>query len=51
MKIWSWKAYPLVISAERVVTKNFLKYLEHKGLTKNTFNKSGAKSSTTTNMS
>jgi hypothetical protein len=43
--------YSLVISAERVVTKNFLEHLEHKGLTKNIFNKSGAKSGTTTNMS
>jgi len=61
MKIWPWKSnisgslttliYPLVISAERVVTKNFLKHLEHTGLTKNIFNKSGANSSTTTNMS
>jgi hypothetical protein len=27
--------YPLVISAERVVTRNFLKYLQNIGLTKN----------------
>jgi hypothetical protein len=27
--------YPSVISVERVVTKNFLKYLENIGLTKN----------------
>jgi hypothetical protein len=60
-KIWPWKSkisgslttfiYPLVISAERVVTKKFLKHLEHTGLTTNIFNESGAKSSTTTNMS
>jgi hypothetical protein len=41
--------YPLVISAGGVVTKNFLN-LKNTGLTKNIF-KSGAKSSTTTNMS
>ena len=29
--------YPLVISAEGVVTKNFLKYLDNIGLTKNIF--------------
>jgi hypothetical protein len=28
--------YPLVILAEGVVTKNFLKYIENIGLTKNT---------------
>jgi len=47
MKIWPWKSnisgslttfmYPLEISAERVVTKNFLKYLDNIGLTKNIF--------------
>ena len=27
--------YPLVVSAEGVITRNFLKYLENMGLTKN----------------
>jgi len=29
--------YPLVISVKEVVTKNFLKYLDNRGLTKNIF--------------
>ena len=38
MKTWLWNlnnitVYPLVISAEGVVTRNFLKYLENTGLT------------------
>jgi len=40
MKTWPWNinnitVYPLVISAEGVVTRNFLKYLENTRLTKN----------------
>jgi len=37
-KIWKFNnvsVHPSVISAEGVVTKNFLKYLENTGLTKN----------------
>jgi hypothetical protein len=40
MKIWSWKlnniyVHPLIISAEGVVTINFLKYLDNTDVTKN----------------
>ena len=54
MKSWPWNlnkiiVYTLVISAEGVVTRNFLKYLQNTGLTKNL--KSWAKSSTITNVS
>ena len=34
-KLNNVSVYTLVISAERVVTKNFLKYLQNTGLTKN----------------
>ena len=37
-KIWkinNMSVYPLVISAERVVTRTFLLYLENRSLTKN----------------
>jgi hypothetical protein len=40
--------YPLVISAEGVVTKNFLKYLENIALTKNIL--SGTKHNIITNV-
>jgi hypothetical protein len=53
MKIWPWKSnisgslttfmYPLEISAERVVTKNVLKYLERTGLTKTSLIRVGQK--------
>jgi len=42
--------YPSVISVERVVTRNFIKYLENVDLTKKDL-KSRAKSSTITNVS
>jgi hypothetical protein len=48
-KLNNVSVHPLVISEEGVVTKNFLKYVQNKGLSKNL--KNGTHSSATTNVS
>jgi hypothetical protein len=50
-KLNNVSVYPLVILAEGVVTKNFLKCTENTGLTPPKKIKSGAKSDTITNLS
>jgi len=48
-KLNNLSVYSLVISEERELTRNFLKYIENKGLSKKL--KNGAHSSVTTNVS
>jgi hypothetical protein len=45
------KIYPIVISAEGMVIRNFLQYIENIGTVPPKHLKSGAKSSTFTNVS